>query len=276
MSNLFKRWFGKRQDDTPARDVAGLALPLAVPAVHVVKTTGPSRSHFGGDPNLPPGIAWPERAGTRLAFLARLSLREVHHAHPIEWLPPDGAMLFFYDVDGQPWGFDPKDRGGWAVLHAPDLAEAIAPTGAGSGVPHHNAAFRRIDVLPSFDRKVVEDLKLSSKESDLYADLSDAIFGGQPQHQIAGYPSPIQDDDMEQEAQLASHGVYCGDERLTTDTRVASLTPGAVNWRLLLQFDTDDDLDLMWGDGGLLYFWVEADAARNARFENSWVILQCH
>ena len=276
MANLFKRWFGKQQDDPPARDVAALALPLAVPAVHVVKTKTPSRSHFGGVPNLPSGVAWPERAGARLAFLARLSLPELRRAHPIDWLPPDGALLFFYDVDGQPWGFDPKDRGGWAVLHVPDLADPISAAGGGAGVPHHNAAFCRIGVLPSFERKVVEDLKLSDKESDLYAERSDAIFGGQPQHQVGGYPSPIQGDDMEREAQLASHGIYCGDERHSTDSRVPSLTPGAANWRLLLQFDSDDDLDLMWGDGGLLYFWVEADAARNGRFDNSWLILQCH
>jgi uncharacterized protein YwqG len=276
MPNIFKRWFGRPQDDTLPRDVARLASPLAVPAVHVVKTTAPSRSHFGGVPNLPAGIAWPERAGERLAFLSRLSLPELHRAYPIDWLPADGALLFFYDVDGQPWGFDPKDRGGWAVLHVPDLPDPLSPVGERTGVPHHNAAFRRVDVLPSFDRKVVADLKLSSKESDLYADLSDAVFAGQPQHQAGGYPSIIQGDEMEQEAQLASHGVYCGDGRYDTDSRVPSLAPGAANWRLLLQFDSDDALDLMWGDGGRLYFWVEADAALQRRFENTWLILQCH
>jgi len=57
---------------------------------------------------------------------------------------------------------------------------------------------------------------------------------------------------------------------------VASLKPGAANWHLLLQFDTDDDLGLMWGDGGRLYFWVEAEAGRDGRFDNAWLILQCH
>jgi len=276
MTNRFSRWFGKKQDDTPARDVAALAAPLAVPAVHVVKTGGPSRSHFGGSPGLPPEIAWPEHDGARLAFLARLSLPDIHRAHPIEWLPRDGALLFFYDIANQPWGFDPKDRGGWAVLHVPDLADAASPPRISLGLPQRNVVFRRIEVLPSFDREAVEQLTLSSKESDRYADLSDAVFGDEPRHQIAGFPSTIQDDGMELESQLASNGVYCGDEQFNSDSRVPSLTPGAVNWRLLLQFDSEDDLDVMWGDAGLIYYWVEADAARAGRFENAWLILQCH
>ena len=52
--------------------------------------------------------------------------------------------------------------------------------------------------------------------------------------------------------------------------------PGAANWRLLLQFDTDDDLGVMWGDAGVIYYWVEAPAALAGRFENAWLILQCH
>lgn len=51
---------------------------------------------------------------------------------------------------------------------------------------------------------------------------------------------------------------------------------GASNWRLLLQFDSDDDLGVMWGDAGVIYYWVEAPAALAGRFENAWVILQCH
>jgi len=31
----------------------------------------------------------------------------------------------------------------------------------------------------------------------------------------------------------------------------------------------------MWGDGGTIYYWVEADAARTGQFDNTWLILQC-
>ena len=279
--NFVRRWFGKKGDDTPVRDVAALAAPLAAPAVHIVKTDAPSRSHFGGSPNLPPGLDWPVRNGTRLEFLARLSLSETRRAHAIEWLPDAGALLFFYDVTEQPWGFDPKDRGSSAVLLAPDLPGPISQPEAGternaSALPHRNAAFGRIDALPSTDRAAVRALELSAKESDLYCELADRVFCGEPKHQIAGLPSPIQGDGMELECQLVSNGLNCGDGTGYVDRRAGPLTAGAANWRLLLQFDSDDALGVMWGDAGVAYYWVEEHQARVGRFENAWLILQCY
>jgi uncharacterized protein YwqG len=281
MANIFGRWFGRKRDDSPVRDVAALAAPLAAPAVHVVKTDAPSRSHFGGSPHLPPGMAWPVRNGNRLGFLARVSLAEMRRAHVIEWLPDAGALLFFYDLEAQPWGFDPKDRGSWAVLLAPDLPEPVSQAPAGverqaSELSHRNVAFRRVDVLPSVERHSVELLGLSEAEGDRYCDLAETVCQEAPKHQIAGFPAPIQGDDMELECQLASNGLYCGDGTASSDRRAESLTPGAANWKLLLQFDSDEALGVMWGDAGMIYYWIEADAAREGRFENTWLILQCH
>ena len=57
--------------------------------------------------------------------------------------------------------------------------------------------------------------------------------------------------------------------------RVASLRDGCKDWRLLLQFDSDDDLNVMWGDCGKLYFWIREQDARLGRFDAAWLILQC-
>ena len=121
MKTPFGRFLGEKQDEGPIRDVAKLVAPLSTPAVHVVLSDAPARSHFGGSPRLPPDIRWPERDGTKLAFLARLSLPEIHRAHAVPWLPRDGALLFFYDIEGNAWGFDPTDLGAWGVLLVPDV-----------------------------------------------------------------------------------------------------------------------------------------------------------
>jgi uncharacterized protein YwqG len=81
---------------------------------------------------------------------------------------------------------------------------------------------------------------------------------------------------MELECQLASNGVYCGEPAAYRDPETARLREGAEDWRLLLQFDSDDDLEVMWGDGGVLYFWIREQDARAGRFDNAWVVLQCH
>jgi len=280
MIDFLSRLFGRKKDCIPMHDIPARASSLAAPAIQVVLDGMPSRSHFGGVPGLPEGVAWPEREGVPLGFLARLSLAELHAAHSLSWLPETGALLFFYDLEAQPWGFDPGDRDGFAVLRVADLPAPLEQADGGSGasgrsLPRRNLGFRRIEVLPSLEREPVEALELDDRESDAYSDLAEASFRGLPRHQVGGYPAPVQGDDMELECQLASHGLYCGDASGYRDPRAEALRAGATNWRLLLQFDSDDELGVMWGDCGTLYFWVEEEAAREGDFGNVWLVLQC-
>lgn len=278
MINFIERLLGRKADVDPVRDVAALLAPLAAPAIHATKTTIPSRSHFGGMPNLPPGIAWPEHDGKKLGFLARLSLSELQAACPVDWLPSAGALLFFYDIDGQAWGFDPKDRGSSVTLLVPDLPVAMpepGSEGSAASIPHRTIAFRRIEVFPSWERESVAALRLNERESDILFDLIASPFGKAPAHQVSGFPNPVQGDDMELECQLVSNGLYCGSPSGYEDVRAQVLKAGAANWRLLFQMDSDDELGVMWGDSGIIYYWVEEHAARAGDFRNTWLILQC-
>lgn len=271
--DLFKQPSSKpRAEKAPRRDLKALASGITQPAIHVITQKSGGRSHFGGSPSLPAGVAWPERNGRQLEFLARLSLPEVHQALEIDWLPREGALLFFYDMEEQPWGFDPKERGSWAVLHVPDADAEPEP---GSPVPFRPIGLRRIESYPSYERNEVVALSLEDDEDDAYVELSESPFEGLPKHQVSGYPAPIQNDDMELECQLTSHGLNCGSPKGYQDPRAASLKAGAKNWRLLFQIDSDDDLDFMWGDVGILYFWVEEASAREGDFSNVWLVLQC-
>lgn len=253
--------------------------PLAVPAIHIVRSDTPSRSHLGGIADLPAGLAWPEYEGSSLSLLAHLSLSHLHAAHQIEWLPTTGSLLFFYDVDRQPWGYDPHDRGSARVLHIPDSAAPPShaenqPKKGTPTLPRQDVAFREIQVFPA-DRPCVRALDLSDEESDAFCNAADAAFGNKPHHQVAGYPGPIQTDNMEMECHLVMNGLYLGGLRGDDSARTEELCGRADRWVLLLQLDTDDDLGFIWGDCGRLYFWVEKEAARAGDFSNVWLILQC-
>lgn len=277
-------WFSwKKREPEPVRDLAAATASLSRPAVQLTTSDEPSRSYFGGDPALPREMAWPERDGRRLGFLARVSLTDLQRTQRLEWLPSAGALLFFYDVERQPWGFDPADAGAWVVRLVPDLAEPRPPRAALADeertathpVRPRNVVGRAVLSLPSTDRAAVEALGLNDTETDAYLELRDARFGGRPQHLIGGFPSPVQGDEMELECQLASHGIDVGGPSGYADPRAAALQPGASEWRLLFQFDSDDELDVMWGDCGRLYVYVREADARAGDVSRIWMVLQC-
>jgi uncharacterized protein YwqG len=276
LSRLFRRKQAPPPDEE--RDIDSLIAPIAIPAIHAEATMAETSSQLGGEPRVPPGFSWPMRDGRPLAFLARIDLAQLRACSPIDWLPATGAVLFFYDVDEQPWGFDPKERDGWRVIYTQDsagLVEAHPPAtiAPSSRLPRMNLAFRRIRSFPSGERPQVEALELSDGEVDRFYTMQGEEFGTGPRHQFGGYPMPIQSDEMEIEAQLGSHGIYGGDQR---DERFEALEQGASEWRLLFQVDSDEKLDVMWGDAGMLYFWIREAEAREGRFDRAWLVLQCY
>jgi uncharacterized protein YwqG len=196
---------------------------------------------------------------------------------PTHWLPKEGALLFFYDDEQQPWGFNATDRGSWAVILVPD-APAVAMRDSLDQVhalPLKPVEFRPLLVLPSSERPQVESLSLSDTEFDDYFEIAESRFHGLPKHQLLGLPSPVQGDTMELECQLASHGVNCGGPEGYASPEAKQLASGADDWRLLFQMDSDDALGVMWGDVGILYFWVQESAAKAGDFSNVWLVLQC-
>jgi uncharacterized protein YwqG len=143
-------------------------------------------------------------------------------------------------------------------------------------IREQNVAIRLVSTYPSYERTPgLEGLDLTDQELEELSNMTEAMFRGEPKHQVAGYPSPVQGDRMELECQLVTNGVYCGNENGYRDPRAKEFEAGAANWRLLLQFDTDDELDIMWGDSGTLYFWVEEQKSRVGDFSNAWVVQQC-
>lgn len=240
------------------------------------------QSRIGGMPDLPLDIDWPINQGTPLAFIAQINLRELMGINGEQALPDSGYLYFFYDSNEQPWGFDPKDRGAWKVIYVREKQGALVrasniPKG---GTTHklRGIKFQQEYNLPGWESIVVESMKLDGNEIDLLFDLQDRIANLYGTigliHRLLGHPDEIQGE-MQLECQLASRGIYCGDSTGYNDPRRGELEKGATDWRLLLQIDSDDDADMMWGDCGRIYFWVEDSKLKQLEFGNTWLILQC-
>lgn len=238
-------------------------------------------SRLGGDPDLPPRAEWPRKDGAPLSFIGQLDLAEVARHDDEGLLPRDGLLSFFYDATTQEaWGFDPADRGSWDVRHLPagqQLQRTAAPDDLAADGRLTGVGVRpRAELCPvPYESLVVERLGMSVEELDAYGDLLDLLeVGYQATHRALGHPDPVQGE-MQLECQLASNGVFVGGPEGYRDPRVLDLGPGADDWRLLLQVDSDDATDMMWGDAGRIYFWIRDQDLRVGAFDRSWVILQC-
>ena len=175
------------------------------------------------------------------------------------------------------WGFDPEHREAWRVLWQPtDGTLATRP------FPIELDESARFDPVPlaadvelrhvPWESSDVDMVAMSRDQQFAYADLLEAPDG--LCHRLLGHPDPLQGD-MQLECQLVSNGLYCGNPSGYSDPRAKTLRRGAVEWRLLLQVDSDDDAGMMWGDGGRLFFWITNTALRNRRWDQCWLVLQC-
>lgn len=262
-------------------------------------------SRIGGLPDLPPSITWPVDDGRPLDFIAQIDLAEAAAVAQLPDLPPSGRLAFFYDTDNQPWGFDPREREGWRALYfeddgatlqrvrppAPVASTRPQPPGLLSRILGRNPPPRIADSLEPFPANRVRfEAAISMPnlyeefdqefDSDLWDAVEDIMYKldiefDDPDHQLGGHPAQIQGD-MKLECQLASNGLYCGDGEAYESEQGLALKPGAAEWRLLLQIDSDEEgPGWMWGDLGCIYFWIRGSdlAARN--FDNVWCVLQC-
>ena len=248
-------------------------------------------SRLGGIPDVPPDFEWPRwlapptwwdklrarwqpRTPTPLGFLAQVNLSEMPCIDPA--MPLTGWLYFFYDFYRCPWGFDPTDREAFRVFYIDCLVSRLkrAMMPADSNRKHVDHACRveaqamltLPDALPD---EVADDDQFGAYD-ELRERLPDADG-----HRLLGHPQIVQGP-MELECQLASNGLYCGTAAGYDDPRAKALEAGAVDWRLLLQIDTDEDgPGWMWGDLGKIYFWIKKQDLAARRFDGVWLILQC-
>jgi uncharacterized protein YwqG len=117
----------------------------------------------------------------------------------------------------------------------------------------------------------MKDLRMSDSEWDAYMELfsPEGII-----HRMGGYPDEIQGS-LQLEAELVSHGLYCGDSTGYVEAERRGLGAGATDWRVLFQVDSEEDAGMMWYDAGRIYFLIRQQDLVQRQFEKSHVALQC-
>lgn len=240
-------------------------------------------SKVGGNPDLPPSIQWPACNGNQLDFLLQLNLDEIPQNLQNDLLPDSGWLYFFYDQKSRVWGFDPQDKGSWRVLFFQGYKASLVRTrkpGAFGQATYSPCSVEFYEALGS-DWYLARDhpeMKNHAEELSKFDNLID-LMPKVSSHKIMGDPHGIQSsaEDMRKKCQFVSHGLYMGGSGAPPfdKAKAEKLAPGAREWRLLLQLDSDSHPHMLWGDRGRQYFWIREQDLKEKNFKDVWMILEC-
>ena len=256
-------------------------------------------SKFGGKPHLPADFVWPWYKGERLgcqnrrlvkipvnrplSFLLQINLAETAPLDKDGLLPRGGLLSFFYELDSQPWGYDPKHRGAARVFWFPaerKLVETDFPCEMEGDfrLPELSLHLEAAPSLPDWDDLETLAPETAGQLEDGYRDLR-KTYGCSPQYasHLLGYPDLIQNP-MAAECEQVTRGYNCGSGPvpLSPEER-AEIAAASRDWLLLFQMGTVDDredFELMFGDCGCIYFWIKRQDLAAKDFSKIWLILQ--
>jgi uncharacterized protein YwqG len=268
-------------------------VPLAKPAIAIQKQLIRDEndiplgtSKFGGNPDLPQGVEWSFCEGKALTFMAQFKLSDVAPFDVEKILPERGMLYFFYEAEETHWEAN-NIADGWKIIYVEDESTPLFRT------PHpiQQGKRRTIQALPHFQITYTPYLNLpiifKPDEKDFGVDFTDdeqesyweiTDYWREPDHHFGGNPKRIQHY-IEWELVLMKHHIRAkqGEDHQWRyrDEEIAFIEREMKNWQFLFQIDTDDSLDIMWGDAGTLYICIPKESLKQRKFEDCWTVMQC-
>lgn len=236
-------------------------------------------SRIGGKPDLPKNIQWPGWNGSSLSFIAQINLAELTVFDIEQELPNEGILFFFFDQTQQAWGDRPDQKDGFRTIFLHNIEEPLCPREFPNDL-EAEARFPAVKVhysqewsIPGWE-VVSHGYRrfLSDEEWEYYNNLE----GGQGEiNKLLGHPKLIQGPIMEKECEMVAHGIGFASPEYKDELFMAKIEQAKHRWKLLFQIDSIRDCNMMWGDVGRLYYWIDRNSLKNRDFGNIWVILQC-
>lgn len=255
-------------------------ISLSKPAIKLISREATEKdikvgtSTLGGYPDLPKAFEWPVFSGDFLNFIAQINLAEISAFDINNLLPDSGMLYFFYDLKEFRWGFDPDDKGSWRIIYCNDTSTLMRFQHIPNSdfiLDHCSVTFSTEFTLPDLENEDLKSLNFNEEEHDFYCNLIE--HSKDPHHRLFGYPLPIQTSEkqMKLDCELSSSNIYVGDLKAYSDPRIPEFTQKSSDWQLLLQLDSDQNPNFMWGDCGLIYFWMKQSDLEQQNFHNAWL-----
>lgn len=252
---------------------------------------------FGGKPDVPDGFIWPRfesededgvTANRPLSFMAQFNCEDFAKYDSERLLPDHGLLSFFYEMDSQRWGFDPKDKGCARVFWFEDTSALTTAEFPDDLEDDFKFPMVRVKMEKGVSFPSEDDFNVifpGENENDEFEDAFEqatgiAVYDAGGGSQLLGWPDVIQGT-MFDECEFVTQGYYMGNPEgyavIPEAIRKEVELTAHERWRLLLQLDTVEcgDFELMFGDCGHLYFYITKEDLKERRFDNIWLISQC-
>lgn len=220
-------------------------------------------SKFGGNPYLPKSSEHPkDEQGNYMTLFAQINFEEVPH---IELMPTSGILQFFLSPTDEVYGLDfdnPNAQKNYRIVYhpvvledesglvtdfsyVPDISDEYGPI-VEEGKMRFELTIAPISIDDfRFEDMIDIDLAQPIKHKE-YEDLYQLYYEelSAAGHKIGGYPYFTQEDPRERKGPTNEYSI------------------------LLFQADTDDEIDLMFGDSGVANFFIKEEDLRKRDFTN--------
>ena len=247
------------------------------------------QTKLGGRPDLPINSSWPKSSFNNqyYSFLGQVNLKEISVFDDKHILPNKGIFYFFFNLDSGDDGvlifsnqielerkeFPPE----FSVKKKSFLRRLFTGRKENLKLKESAVEFTKEFFLPSWDSLLMEKIHLElqadikpidsfseglSEELEKNGDTEDT-----PNHHLLGFYNGIQHEYLEFE---------CIDDIDVDKEMLLVNIEKAFKWKLLMQFDTDEHLDLCWADGGRIYFFIHEDDLKKHNFNNIRVTADCY
>ncbi len=228
-------------------------------------------SKFGGMPDLPPQIKFPEYERQPFEFIAQINLADIEPFALKRKLPSTTSIIYFfyksYDDNLQWVG---KEAIYFYTGNMSEIQRVSRPNMVYEGriyQPCKVTLIWELTFCDFLDSAYCEYFGDTDNDDKKYRELFWAVgrlLGLEPIHQIFGNPQSIQDSPFED----------CSNSFIQkADIRDAYLKNPA-NWELLLQIDTDKKFGTGWGDNGRLFFCIPRHELKQGIFDNAIAVIQ--
>lgn len=235
-------------------------------------------SKFGGLPDLPDEIKWPEsNKNIPMSFVAQLNLKDIKKYDSNNVLPDKGILYFFFDMAL----LDDKNEFKVIYLENTDNLSRKKEPYLDNDIKEKEEIYRIIFETgklsfknsysaPQYEHEFFNEFKSKHKILDSEISKYSDEVNFQNYNLKLGYSLSIQENNMEAINEIIRNNYKYSEEvykKASTQWR---------RWILLLQVDFNEDLDMCWGDGGMLYFWIRDDDLKEKRFDKTILHFQYH